>query len=352
MDINDYTYEHQIIRQANYLINNLSGNSINNVQLNPKGLFSIKIFAYIEQKTINIDDLPRFQELGAIINNFIESKLTPKELSDYINYLKHSLNEINSDGSSLTDILDQIEFLIILKYLSNSFNFIDKELIKNLLDKLKSIGNHQDYVCLFNLYNNTNDMAIFPSEPLSNISLESLIELKLNEIISNTDSELYKKLKNRKFLFIKDVYNRLNLLSNDNILKPSRDLIYSIVLAATILKLLEYDNIISLNKDESIDYIDKELGSQMIEKEINDKVEKIRNEIITFDVGLLKKYMWTSKITLFIALFIYFVLWILLSSFLYFRIFQGYWKYIFGILFAYSLYLLEQSYIKSYKKNK
>ena len=122
MDINDYTYEHQIIRQADYLINQLSNNSINGVQLNPKAIFAIKIFAYIEKKAINISDSPRFPELKVIINDFLNSKLTEKKLSGYINDLKNRLNRINIDGAALVNILDEFEFLIILKYLKSSLN--------------------------------------------------------------------------------------------------------------------------------------------------------------------------------------------------------------------------------------
>ncbi len=350
MDINDYTYEHQIIRQADYLINQLSGNSINGVQLNPKAIFSIKIFAHIEKRVININEPPRFQELKSIITDFISSKLTEEGLSDYINSLKDSLYNINIDGPLLVDILDQFEFLIILKYLDRSLTFLDSELIKKLLEKLGNIGNHQNFVSLLNLYNNNFNKDVFPSKPLDDIPLESLIELKLNEIISNTDREFYKKLKTRRFLFIKNVYDKLDLLSNDNILKPSASLIYSIFLAASVLKLLEYNNVISLNKYESMNYLDKELDKTMVEKEIEDNTENNRKQLITFSLPF-QQYADKFNASLFVVVLFYSIIWLIFSIFLYFRIFYV-WATLLSILVVFTGYLLEESYIKSYKKNK
>ncbi len=350
MDINDYTYKHQIIRQADYLINQLSGNSINGVQLNPKTIFIIKIFAYVGNKVININDPPRFKELKSIINDFLNSKLTDKELLNYINYLEDSLNNINIGGALLIDILDQLEFLIILKYLNQSLNFLDTGLIKNLLTKINNIGNYEDVVCLLNLYMDNYNKDTFPSKPLDKIPLESLIELKLNEIISNTDREFYKKLKTRRFLFIKNVYDKLDLLDNNNILKPSADLIYSIFLAASVLKLLEYNNIISINKYESMNYLDKELDKTMVEKEIKNNTENNRKELMTFSLPF-QKYADKFNTSLFVVVLFYSIIWLIFSIFLYFRIFDV-WVSLLSILVVFTGYLLEESYIKSYKKNK
>lgn len=349
MDINDYTYEHQIIRQADYLINQLSNNSINGVQLNPKAIFAIKIFAYIEKKAINISDSPRFPELKVIINDFLNSKLTENKLSGYINDLKNRLNRINIDGAALVNILDELDFLIILNYLDPSLNFLDTDIIKNLLVKLNNLGNHENFVCLLNLCNNDYDKDTFPSKSLEDIPLESLIQLKLSNIILNTDSEFYTKIKTRRLLFIKNVYDKLDLLKNNNILRPSINLIYSIFIAASVLELLEYNNSLSLNKSESLKYIDKEFNETMIEKEIKEKIEKNRKELVTFSAPL-QLVAEKFKLPLFIVLLIYIILWIICSVFLYFRIFKNLWIYIFFILLAYTFYLLYESYIKSYKK--
>ncbi len=351
MDINDYTYEHQIIRQADYLINQLSNNSINGVPLNPKAIFAIKIFAYIQKKTINISDLPRFTELKGIINDFLNSKLTEKKLASYINKLKNRLNSINTDGSALVNILDELEFLIILKYLNHSINFLDIDIIKNLLVKLNNVGNHENFVCLLNLYNNNFNKDTFTSKPFEDIPLESLIELKLNDIISNTDREFYKKIKSRRLLFIKNVYDKLDLLKDNNILRPSVNLIYSIFIAASVLELLEYNNIISLNKFESMNYLDKELNETMVEQEIKEKIEKNRKELMTFSASL-QPVAEKFKFPLFIVLLIYIILWVIYTAFLYFRIFKSWWEIIFIILLIYTSYLLYESYIKSYKKYK
>jgi len=348
MKIEDYTYRHQIISQANYLMNQLSEYSIMGVELDPKIEFAIKIFAYLEKRDVKIQGTARFKELNEILDDFLNSKLTDKKLSDYINTLSNDLDKINTDGALLKDILDQVEFLIILKHLDKRFNFLDEGLITKLLRRLKNIGNYPDYVYLLSLYNGDYSYDSIKQKPIDDMIIESLIELKLKDVItSNKDKNIYRISKIRRLLYLKNVYNKLDLFNGNNIFKPSRNLIYGVFISALVLKLLDYNNVISLNKPESISYLDKELDSKMVEQEINDQVENEIRKIIHFKLPIEKIKL---NLNLFLAVFIYTILWIVVSIILYYRIFSWWTTILVLPLIIYGVSFLYESYVKTYKR--
>jgi len=347
MKIEDYSYRHQIISQANYLMNQLSDHSIMNTKLDPKTEFAIRIFAYLEKRGVKIQGASRFKSLNEILDDFLNSKLTDKKLSDYIYTLSNDLDSVNTEGALLRDILDQVEFLIILKHLDKRFNFLDEGFIDKLLRKLNSIGKYPDYVYLLSLYIGNNSYYSIKEEPIDDVIIESLIELKLKDVISsNKDRNIYRKLKIRKLLYLKNVYNKLYLFNDNDAIRPSINLIYGVFISASVLKLLDYDNVISLNKPEGISYLDKELDSRMVEQEIKDQVENETRKIIYFKLPILKTEL---NLNLFLAVAIYTILWIFGTAILYFRILT-WWETIFIFTLGYGGSLLYGSYVKIYKR--
>jgi hypothetical protein len=347
MKIEDYTYRHQIISQANYLMNQLSGHSIMGTELNPKTEFAIRIFAYLERREVKIQGTARFKELNEILDDFLNSKLTNKKLSDYTNTLSNDLDNISKENPLLRDLLDQVEFLIILEYLDKRFNFLQEEFINKLLRKLKGIGNYQDYVELLSLFNADNDFGSNLEIPVDDLIIESLIELKLNDIITlNKNKDIYKKLKTRRLIYLKNMCNKLDLFNSNDIIKPSINLIYGVFISATVLELLDYNNVISLNRPESISYLDKELDNRMVEQEIKEQVENETRKIIYFKLPILKTEL---NLNLFLAVAIYTILWILGTAILYSRILT-WWVTIFILTLAYGISLSRGSYVKTYKR--
>jgi len=347
MRIEDYTYKHQIISQANYLMNQLSDHSIMGTELNPKTEFAIRIFAYLEKREVKIQGTTRFKELNEILDDFLNSKLTDKKLFDYTNTLSNDLDNVSTEGALLRDILDQVEFLIILEYLDKRFYFLREEFINKLLRKLKGIGIYQDYVELLSLFNADNDFGSNLEIPVDDLIIESLIELKLNDIItSKKNKNIYKKLKTRRLLYLKNMCNKLDLFNSNDIIKPSINFIYGVFISASVLKLLDYNNVISLNKPESMSYLDKELGSKMVEQEIKDQVENETRKIIYFKLPILET---ERNLNLFQAVAIYTILWIFVVAILYFRIFTLLWT-IFIPTLVYGILLLYGSYVRTYKR--
>jgi len=349
MKIEDYSYRHQIISQANYLMNHLSDYSIMGTELNPKTEFAIRIFAYLEKRSVKIQgSTSKFKPLNEILDDFLNSKLTDKNLSNYISALSKDLDNVNTEGSLLRDILDQVEFLIILKHLDKRFNFLDEEFIDKLLRKLNSIGKYPDYVYLLSLYIGNNNYYSIKEEPIDDVIIESLIELKLKDVISsNKDRNIYRKLKIRKLLYLKNVYNKLYLFNENDAIRPSINLIYGVFISASVLKLLDYDNVISLNKPEGISYLDRELDSRMVEQEIKDQVENETRKIIYFKLPIRETEL---NLNLFLAVAIYTILWIFGTAILYFRI-LNWWGTIFILtLLVYGGSLLYGSYVKTYKR--
>jgi len=347
MKIEDYTYRHQIISQANYLMNQLSDHSIMGTELNPKTEFAIRIFAYLEKREVKIQGTARFKELNEILDDFLNSKLTDKKLFDYTNTLSNNLDNVSTEGALLRDILDQVEFLIILKYLDKRFYFLREEFINKLLRKLKGIGIYQDYVELLSLFNADNYFGSNLEKPVDDVIIESLIELELKDVMSsNKDRSIYRKLKIRKLLYLKNVYNKLDLFNDNDAIRPSINLIYGVFISASVLKLLDYNNVISLNKPEGISYLDKELDSRMVEQEIKDQVENETRKIIYFKLPIRETEL---NLNLFLAVAIYTILWIFGTAILYFRILT-WWKIIFILTLVYGGSLLYESYVKTYKR--
>ena len=347
MKIEDYTYKHQIISQANYLMNQLSDHSIMGTELNPKTEFAIRIFAYLEKREVKIQGTTRFKELNEILDDFLNSKLTDKKLFDYTNTLSNDLDNVITQGALLRDILDQVEFLIILEHLDKRFYFLGEEFINKLLRKLEGIGIYQDYVKLLSLFNADNYVGSNLEIPVDDLIIESLIELKLSDFItSKKDKDIYKKWKTRRLLYLKNMCNKLDLFNSKDIIKPSINLIYGVFISASVLKLLDYDNVISLNKPESISYLDKELDKRMVEQEIKDQVEKEIKKIIYFKLRIRETEL---NLNLFLAVLVHSILWIFVIAILYFRIFIWWWT-IFILTLGYGISLLYGSYIKTYKR--
>lgn len=356
MDIQDFTYEHQIIRQANYLINNMSDSQIFDVKLDPKTLFLVEIFSYLNGSKTVIEKQVRFEKLGEIIDGFLNSHLTHEKLSKYINDLKSDLNSVSSKGALIKDIIDQMQFIILLHYLDdkNSFRFIDNDLIDKLSLKLETIGEYPEFKFLLNLYKGKFIEDEFPSSPLNDTTFESIIELKLNELIESNKltADFYKKLKTRRMLFIKSVYNQLDLFRDNSIMKPSPHIIYGIFIAASVLIMFSYNNVLSLNKYESENYLDKEINSNMVEHEIQSKIEEKRKELINFTIPLFQ-IAEKFRFPLFWALVVYVIVWLIFSILLYLRVYNSYYFFpVMIILVVYTAYLIAESYVKSFKNVK
>jgi hypothetical protein len=355
MEVEDFTYEHQIINQANYLMSNISDSRINGVILTPTTIFSIKIFAFINKTQLkNIKELKTFLELSRFIDNYINSSLNEKYLNDYIDLLIKEINKIISDGPEIRDIKNELKFIILLNYVNKYEYYISsiKPLIEVALKRLDALGNNDDFMCLLKLCNNDYKKDTFPLQPSDNIQVESLIELQLNDIINsnNVDNEFYKKLKTRRLLFIKKVYDKINIFKDkESLFKPSSNIINDIFIAAIVLTLLNYNNIITLNKVESEEYLDKLINENMVEKEIRKRVEELRQDLITF-TNPLQKYIDIFKTNLFVVVVYYTAIWAIFSLSLYFRVIAG---IIVSLPFLVSsiMYLLYESYKKTRPKH-
>ncbi len=357
MEIDDFTYEHQIINQAEYLLNSENGGKINDTQLLPKNIFAMKIFGYLihSEKILNSNE--RFKDLNQIIDENLNSRLTQGKLSKFCNKLKEDLSNFNQGGVVIKDILDQMEFLILLSFIDNdaSLKFKDDVLMGEMIEKLKSFGTYNDFLFLLETYNGKYDKDTFPSLPEKDIIVEALLQLKLNQLIKsdNITRDFYRKIKTRKLLFIKEVHDKLDLFKNKSIFKPAPQLIYEVVMASSVLILLSYNKTISLNKHESQIYIDKEIDSKMIESEIQSTIERGRKDILTFSIHI-HNIETKFRVSLFLALLVYVIIWAIFSGFLYYHVFSGYyWDIIFSVLLIYTVFFLYESYEKTYgKKNK
>lgn len=220
------------------------------------------------------------------------------------------------------------------------------------MKRLDALGNNDDFMCLLKLCNNDYKKDTFPLQPSDNIQVESLIELQLNDIINsnNVDNEFYKKLKTRRLLFIKKVYDKINIFKDkESLFKPSSNIINDIFIAAIVLTLLNYNNIITLNKVESEEYLDKLINENMVEKEIRKRVEELRQDLITF-TNPLQKYIDIFKTNLFVVVVYYTAIWAIFSLSLYFRVIAG---IIVSLPFLVSsiMYLLYESYKKTRPKH-
>lgn len=358
MKIDDFTYEHQIISQAKYLLKKEKNNKIDGVQLDPKTILSMKIFAHLIHSGKALSSTSRFGDLKQIIDDYINSSLTQDKLSKFCNKMKGNLDKINTDGVAIRDILDQVEFLILLSFMNkeSSLKFMDQTLVDNLIQKLNFIKDFSDFLFLLNTYNNEYEEDTFPSSPIQNIIVESLLELKVNEIIQpkNISRDFYKKLKVRKLYFIKEVYDKLDLFKNDSVFKPSSQVIYEVFMSASVLILLSYDNIISLDKYESEAYLDKDIDERMVESEIVNRIKDIRKEILEFTIPLTQITQIFKKRTtpLFYLILVYIIFWVIFSIFLYLREVSG--GLFYGVLVSLLIFtasILKESFEKSLSKN-
>lgn len=353
MDIEDFTYEHQIINQAKYLIDAESEGKINDTQLNPKNILSMKIFGSLINSNRFFNSDVRFAELNQIIDDYLRSSNTPKSLTKFTGRLKENLSIVKYDDANLKDILDQMEFLILLSFMNNQSNykFIDPLLLEDLITKLQELNIHNDYLFLFKTYNDKYDKDTFSQTPEKNIMVEALLQLKLNELINsdNITRDFYRKIKTRRLLFIKEVHDKLDLFKNQSIFKPSNQLIYEVVMASSVLILLSYNKIISLNKQESQIYLDKEIDSEMIELEVSKRVEEARKRIITFSLPLATILGEKFKVPMFYVISVYISIWVIFSILLYCHYFF-YNDVFIGAILVFTIYLLYESYVKSFRK--
>lgn len=357
MNVDDFTYEHQIINQAKHLIERESQGKIDDVDLKDKSIFSMKILGNLIHSNKTFKSSVRFKEMDQIINDCLNSKITQKELSGFSKKLIGDLSEVKSDSNIMKDILDQVEFLILISFMDcgHKLDFIDQSLLESLIEKLSDLKINDDYLSLFETYDDKYDENVFPQRPGKKIIVEALLQLKLNQLVESgrVKKDFYRKIKIRKLFFIKEVHAKLDLLKDNSIFKPSSQRIYEIVTASSVLILLSYNKTISLNDLESKKYLDKEIDSKMIESEIHSRIERERNDLLTFNIPIpiiQNKF----RVPLFLALLVYVIIWAFFSVFLYYHVFSGYyWDIIFIALLIYTAFLLYQSYAKTYgKKNK
>ena len=353
MDIDDFTYEHQIINQAKYLIDAESEGKINDTQLNPKNILSMKIFGTLINSNKFFNSDVRFAELNQIIDDYLRSSNIPRSLTKFTGKLKENLSKVKSDDANIKDILDQMEFLILLSFMNDPPNleFLNLLPLKDLITKLTTLNIHKDYLFLFETYNDKYDKDTFPQTPEKNIMVEALMQLKLNELINsdNITRDFYRKIKTRRLLFLKEAHDKLDLFKSNSFFKPSNQLIYEVIMASSVLILLSYNTIISLNKQESQIYLDKEIDSKMIESEVSERVEEARKRIITFSLPLGAILGEKYKVPMFIVILAYIFIWVIFSIFLYCHYFTITVGFIIALA-VFTVYLLYESYVKSYRK--
>ena len=356
MDIDDLTYEHQIITQAKFRLNQESGGKIGGTVLLPKSILSMRIFAFLSHEGKKLNSVPRLSNLEKIIDDFTNSTLVQPTINEFINNLKNNLGKTTPDNVSMKDILDQVEFLILLSFMdeSETFKFVDGTLIEDLIKNLETLGTNKEYLFLLKTYKDEYSRDTFPVMPMGNLVVEGLLQLKLNELLKlkGRDEEFYRKIKKRRLKFIKEVHDELDVFKDDSILRPSDNVIYEIVMAASVLVLLSYDRTISLNEIESGNYLDNEIKSGFTEAMIEEKIEKTRKDIITFHVPI-KQLGEKFKVSMFWVILIYTIIWIIFSTLIYLSFFNN--NYILGlmigILIFYTGGLLIESYTKSAGKS-
>ncbi len=353
MDIDDLTYEHQIISQAKFLLNQENGGKIGDTVLLPKSIVLLKTFAFLSHENKKLKGSVRFSTLEKIIDDFTNSRSIKESLNELNQLLNNKLGENTPDNVALKDILDKIEILILLSFIdkSKTIKFIDENLMNNLIKVLETFETNKDYLSLLKNYRDGYDNDAFMVTPEKNIVVEALMQLKLNEVINSdsTKRDFYRKIKTRRLLFIKEVHDKLDLFKNNSIFKPSSQIIYEMVMASSVLILLSYDNIIALNKPESQIYLENEIDSEMIESEISMRTEEARKKIITFSLPLSSILGEKYKVPMFLVIAVYIFIWVIFSILLYFHYFYINYEFIITIV-LFSLYLLHESYVKSYRK--
>jgi hypothetical protein len=278
MEIDEYTYSHQIIDEAYYLIKN--NNSID-VNYSPLGLILAKIFGHLMDEKLNIST-PKNEDLYNVVENFETEKI-----NNIIQYIKNKSTQLEDieypSDVALKNFKSELQILILLSLINNHDEIESsiKIYTEKFLKKFQTFENQlKDFRFLVNLYNNyeIEDLNI---TPISNMSDESLIELILFKIQSNPnysiDKEIIIKMKKRRLLFIKKIHDQLNLFKDpNNVLKPSPQIVENIFFASIVLKIMGYDKSISLNKYDSEAYIGKEENLSInVEAEINKKVKDI-----------------------------------------------------------------------------
>lgn len=351
MKVEDFTYEHQIIRQADYLTSTVSDSKIGGSPLHPTTIFLVKLFCYIHKTdTPNIIETDSFPKLREAINEYCNSTINKNTVNALTTKVKEELEEIISEDAQLDDSIIDLEFLILLRYLDedDSYNFLPSDLIEMASKKINLIGNKYDFQALLEVCSNSLQEDRFPISPINDIRIESLIQLALNNIINTQeiDKEFYKKIKARKLKFIKNVYDKLDMFKDPyTLMHPGQPIIEGILSTAITLLVLNYRYTISLNRIESENYIDKEIGEKMIEQEIHNRIEEERKKITNFTISI-PFFAYKSKVPLFYVVSSYLVLWSIFSFFLYIRNAHGI-EISLGALAVFSGYFLYESYKKS-----
>jgi|GEM_PF-1783801 len=350
--LENFTYEHQIIRQADYLRSTVSDSKIVGIPLHPTTIFLVKLFCYkYKVNTPNIIEYNNFPKLREVINEYSNSALNKKTVNTLTNKVKQDINDIISDDAQLQDSIIYLKFLILLRYLDedDSYNFLPSDLIEMASRKINEIGNHKDFGTLLKACSNNLDVDTFSPSPIEDIQIEGLIQLALNNIINTQEINVgfSKKIKARKLQFIKNVYDKLDMFKDTGtLMRPGQDIIDGILFTAITLLVLNYRNTISLSRIESAEYIGKELDREMVEQIIRKKVEEERKKIITFSLPF-QQVADKFNAPLFIVLSAYIVLWIIFSIFLYMR-------FVYGLYSTGTLLVVFSGYfvIESYKKSK
>ena len=278
MEIDEYTYSHQIIDEAYYLIKNIN---LIDFKYSPLGLILAKIFGHLMDEKLNIST-PKIEDLYNVVENFETEKIN--NIIQYIKNKSTQLEDIEDPSDvALKNFKSELQILILLSLINNHDEIESsiKIYTEKFLKKFQTFENQlKDFKFLVNLYNNY-DLENLNITPINNMSDESLIELILFKIQSNPNYSISKeiiiKMKKRRLLFIKKIHDQLNLFKDPNdVLKPSPQIVENIFFASIVLKIMGYDKSISLNKYDSEAYIGKEENLSInVEAEINKKVKDI-----------------------------------------------------------------------------
>jgi hypothetical protein len=330
LDINDYTYEHRVIEEAKLIVSSLDETGrIFETKLSPKTIILLQIFSKIED--LPLKELPKSKGASQIMTDFLnvvsqfrESGVTKDRLDKFSEQIVVSLESLEFGQVAIRNFTD----VFLLAALFNEVLFIKERHDPNLLRegaitsfiaKLNNSGEDTEIISLLDMmekFAKGNSVGEISTRPFNDLVLEGIAQLLFARISLKTDDRGYLiKIMLRRLAYIKNLVEKVNLLQElkKNIFKPTEQLIYSILFCGCVLELILYNKSISLNQLEAMEYLDKQVGSNLVKSELHRREKQAVDEALRFSlpdifekIGLKFNY----KIYLHKVLILYSVLWV------------------------------------------
>jgi hypothetical protein len=371
-DTEDYTYEHRIIQEARTIISSVKPDGkIFGVILAPRSWAVLSMFSKVAD--IKLAKIPQpsgvsnvFLEFSKLLSHLSELDLTDKEISSFSRMLSASVNEITFDKVMLRNVSDILVLSLLFDEIVHSTikvsaTILNEGILKDFVLKIGNLDRNSGLLTMFDsltAFYSAESVDQMEITPLNDTVMEGAIQLLMAKILSiNTERQTALNIRLRRLLYVKQTVEKINLLEElkENIFRPSEQLIFSLLFSACVLVLLSFKKTVSLNYMDTLDYIDSQTGTRLVENELLKEREDATKNALTFPYSFVLDKLgirWEGKLKLHQLIPIYFATWLTTLIIIYIQLFYLPSPYLVLITILLIIYIVEITVSISYQAYK